>query len=150
MYWYYAPRTTEELGQIATKLERDKAERPKVDIFYILLPWELAKQMEAENHPLRRRLDKLMDHDKLRYYACSPDRPSRLIGDRYWNSAGVAVAVVAVLGAGGGPDWAAYIGGTTETRSEWTAYKHVMEHGVKLSRSIAQAFFPNIANPYRP
>ena len=67
---------------------------------------------------------------------------------RYFNTSGVAVAVVAVVTPG--IDWAAYIGGTTATRHEDEAIVYAAEWGAKLSEEDARYFFPAIKLPYRP
>ena len=72
----------------------------------------------------------------------------RVIGESYFNSNGVGIAIVAQ--EGGADDWAAYIGadnGWSENDCvEWTC-----RHGAKLSREQAARWFPNLpAEAYRP
>lgn len=58
---------------------------------------------------------------------------------KYWNSNGVAVAIVAVANYVDGElfDWAAYIGGTTKTEHEEDAYDEVTQYGCKLDVHLA-------------
>ena len=58
---------------------------------------------------------------------------------RYWNSNGVAVAIVAVANYLDGDlfDWAAYIGGTTKVWDEEDAYDEVARYGTKLDIHLA-------------
>ena len=66
---------------------------------------------------------------------------------RYYNANGFAVAIVAVINEG--IDWAAYIGGTNETKHQEDAVKIVSEKGCKLYSKDAKYYFPNIKLPYR-
>jgi hypothetical protein len=57
----------------------------------------------------------------------------------YWNSNGIATAIVAVVNFFDGKlfDWAAYIGGTEKTWKEEDAYEEVKRHGCKLQSEFA-------------
>lgn len=66
---------------------------------------------------------------------------------RYYNSSGIAVAIVAIVTPN--VDWAAYIGGTSMVEHEEDTYNQVADHGCKLSERDAQYYFPNIDLPYR-
>jgi len=154
MYWYYAPRTTEELEKLISRLDLGHGDHPeKVDgekvTPYIMLSWDLGHEVWLpEQLTLKQDLLALVEKGKAWYGVLNESWPYKLLDTQYWNSAGVAVAVVAVLG--GGWDWGAYIGGTTQTEDEFDAYRHVMRHGIKLPIHFAKAIFPHIANPYRP
>lgn len=71
----------------------------------------------------------------------------KVIEGRYWNTNGVAIAIVAVITEE--VDWAAYIGATKETMYEEEAVEWATKWGAKLSRSDALHYFPNIELPYR-
>lgn len=62
-----------------------------------------------------------------------------VVGIKYWNTNGVAIAIVAVKGYA--DDWAAYVGadgGWKESECvEWTK-----RHGAKLTQAEAAALFP--------
>jgi hypothetical protein len=72
----------------------------------------------------------------------------KVVEGRYWNTGGVAIAIVAVITEG--IDWSAYIGGTPDTRKEATAVEHAARYGAKLSEREARFYFPDIKLPYRP
>ena len=76
------------------------------------------------------------------------DLPKGFLGNRYWNHFTGGVALVAL---DDGHCWAAYIGGCPEgADSEAAAIKVAAEHGYKVSKEIALAAFPHLANkPYR-
>jgi len=67
----------------------------------------------------------------------------------YWNSNGVAVAIVAVANYLDGElfDWAAYIGGSTETWNEQDAYSDVAQYGCKLDVHLAHYLASRSAYP---
>ena len=69
------------------------------------------------------------------------------LGHKYWNTCGIGIAIVAVKG--GGNDWAAYIGATTDTSREAHAVNTAALEGEKLSMADALHFFPWIELPYR-
>ena len=71
----------------------------------------------------------------------------KTIEGRYWNTSGVAIAIVAVTTEG--VDWAAYIGATVETMLSTQAVEWTVRWGAKLSESDARHYFPNIELPYR-
>jgi hypothetical protein len=61
---------------------------------------------------------------------------------------GMRTTVVAVVNAG--RDWAAYLGATLEVGfNEEGATQVVHQYGHKLSEEQANAFFPNVTEPYR-
>lgn len=68
----------------------------------------------------------------------------------YWNSNGVAVAIVAIANYAEGElfDWAAFIGGTTRTWNEEDAYDDVAEYGLKLDVNAACYFAKRNAYPF--
>ena len=58
----------------------------------------------------------------------------------YWNSNGIAAAIVAVATLrrdGSILDWTAYAGGSLKTQKEWDAYEDVAENGDKIDRKLA-------------
>jgi len=65
-----------------------------------------------------------------------------IVGTRYWNTNGVAVAIVAI--SGGDNDWAAYIGATTDTSRDRIAFDWTIKQGAKLTEKEALAFFPHM------
>lgn len=78
----------------------------------------------------------------------------KTIAGRYYNSNGVATAIVAVVTYredGSVLDWAGYIGGTTNTWAEDLAYEVVAERGCKLSIDDACYYFGSLPRErYRP
>lgn len=71
----------------------------------------------------------------------------KIIMGRYWNTNGMAIAIVAVITEE--VDWAAYIGATTETMHEEEAIEWTRKWGAKLSGNDAHHYFPNIELAYR-
>ena len=71
----------------------------------------------------------------------------KIIEGRYWNTSGIAIAVVASVTEG--IDWAAYIGGSSEMMSEEEMVDWTKRWGVKLSESDAVHYFSDIELPYR-
>ena len=66
-----------------------------------------------------------------------------IIAHRYWNTGGVAVAIVAV--EGGADDVAAYIGGDPRPHArEDDTVQHVLYTGAKLTREEAMRFLPKL------
>jgi len=65
---------------------------------------------------------------------------------RYFNSNGVAVAIIAVANYFDEClfDWSTYIGGSTKVEREQDCIEEVANHGCKLSRNDAQYFFPHL------
>lgn len=71
---------------------------------------------------------------------------------RYYNSNGIAVAIVAVATYFDNQlfDWAAYIGGSTRVEHLEDTVREVAEYGAKLSPEDATYFFPDFPqNLYR-
>ncbi len=74
----------------------------------------------------------------------------KIIGRVYFNSNNMAVSFVAV--AGGGNDWAAYVGGSDSDHLTYHAedlHQWTMEHGAKLPESWARVIFPGVELAYR-
>lgn len=72
---------------------------------------------------------------------------------RYENTGSIAIAIVASASYWEGElfDWAAYIGGTTDTWSEEAAIKTALDYGNKLRAEDAQYYFPDLPiERYRP
>ena len=65
----------------------------------------------------------------------------RVIGESYFNSNGVGIAIVAV--EGGADDWAAYIGADVGM-SEDACVRWTCRHGAKLGRDQAGRWFPQL------
>ena len=70
-----------------------------------------------------------------------------LVEARYWNTCGVAIAVVAVITKD--IDWAAYIGATKPVGIRDDTIQWTRDWGAKLSEADARHFFPNMTLPYR-
>ena len=72
---------------------------------------------------------------------------------RYYNSNGIATAIVAVVTRDRFNhiiDWAAYIGGTTKTEHYEEGIEDVALHGNKMLQEDAEYFFPKLERwPYR-
>ena len=71
----------------------------------------------------------------------------KTIEGRYWNTSGIAIAIVAVVTEE--VDWAAYIGATSRIVNERAAVEWTKKWGAKLSESDARHYFPNVELPYR-
>lgn len=72
---------------------------------------------------------------------------------KYHNLGEFAIAIVAVVNYHDGRllDWAAYIGGTTDTRDERAAIDEAAKHGNKLSEKEAKFYFSGLPPmAYRP
>lgn len=72
----------------------------------------------------------------------------KIIKGRYWNTSGIAIAIIAVITEG--IDWAAYVGATNYVDDENDTEQWTAHWGAKLSEADARHFFPNMTLSYRP
>lgn len=70
-----------------------------------------------------------------------------IIEARYWNTGGIAIAIIAVVTEN--IDWAAYIGANKFVEHEEDAIEWTMRWGAKLSELDARHFFADMDLPYR-